>query len=453
MDHSKGFGGSKHTETSINTEDLDIFATPTTEHAILGGRTVIYRPLSDHNDGPFTFLVKSQGRNMYAVLNRFRLSGKVKVTNNGVDLSDEDAKLVAAVNMWPASIFKAVQVDAGGNEGGYTLLSEYSFPMHHYQTVLQTVASYNSLSTKTVLTSQRFEMDTPKHYDGKFIEAANKGALNRSNNIHKERDFYIPLCSDFLQSDKLLYHKIDLRIQLTREADSFMLMSAEAGIDYKVILSDLKLHVHYVQLHEALISRHESTIEKMPLIYPMIRTQLLKYYLNAGATSGHIANMFSNSNTQPKSIIIAMVDTDAFEGSVKKNPYHFKHYDVDSISLRVNGEMNPTEPYKPDFENGNFSREYNEFNRAIGCNDNDDYGNLITPEQYSGGFYLNAFDIPGHGCNMLHRHAAKGGTIDLNLLFKKPLPNNVTLIVYCSYDAHIEIDSTLVPKVIIQSAE
>lgn len=48
-----------------------------------------------------------------------------------------------------------------------------------------------------------------------------------------------------------------------------------------------------------------------------------------------------------KRIVVGCVDSDAFNGSSTKNPFHFKHYQINNLELYYDSVQIPTKPLKP----------------------------------------------------------------------------------------------------------
>lgn len=258
-------------------------------------------------------------------------------------------------------------------------------------------------------------------------------------------DFYIPLASDILQSDRLLHPSAGLKVRLLRSNDAFSILSNSDQL-FKVNLSNLRLHAHYVELHEGMVKKHNATLLREPAIYPITRTVLREFNLPSGSTSKYISQLFTGK--LPKSLVIGLVSAKAFHGHQKLNPFNFRHCDIQEYSLKLNGELVPADPFKPDFENNLYTRSYLEFNRNIGVDVSEDHGNAVTHELFAGGCFFLAFDLNGHRCNMLHHHTSLEGTIDLPVVFKKPLPEEVIAIALATFDAHVEVSHDRTVKVV-----
>lgn len=295
---------------------------------------------------------------------------------------------------------------------------------------------------------------------GKSLKAKqklNSGFVDRREIIKESKtfDFYIPLCSDILQTDKLLHPSINMKMKLTRASDGFSLLATASKNNYRIQIFDLRLFARYITLSQNIVGQHQALYEKNePIIYPITRSTMKSYNISTGEVSTYLSNMFTG--TLPKSIIIGFVRTMAFHGSQDLNPYNFQHFNMRSCGLKVNGENIPSDPIQPDFKNDLFLREYMEFYRNVGIDGkkyfilffvififiilvNEDAGNIITPSLYKGGMYFMSFDLTGDQCNMLHRHPKENGNIDMTIVFNDPLKKPITIVVYANYDAQIEV--------------
>jgi hypothetical protein len=49
----------------------------------------------------------------------------------------------------------------------------------------------------------------------------------------------------------------------------------------------------------------------------------------------------------PKRLVIGCVDSDALNGTITKNPFDFKHYNITFVALNVDGRQIPAKPLQP----------------------------------------------------------------------------------------------------------
>ena len=137
---------------------------------------------------------------------------------------------------------------------------------------------------------------------------------------------------------------------------------------------------------------------------------------------------------------MGFVKADALNGDYKLNPFNFQHFDCNFIALRVNGLQVPAKGYRPDFENKIIRRELSSLYDNIGVNDaSDDTGCNINVEDFIGGFTLFSFDLTADKCNGFHLHESMDGTVDLEILFAKPLQDAITVLCYTVHESMVAI--------------
>ncbi|XP_070546113.1 uncharacterized protein F54H12.2-like [Ptychodera flava] len=145
----------------------------------------------------------------------------------------------------------------------------------------------------------------------------------------------------------------------------------------------------------------------------------------------------------PKRVVLGLVDNNAFNGSYKKNPFNFKHYDMTSLVLNVGGKQIPSKPLKMDFTRAggqSFLMAY--YSLFTGTNKmGRDEGIDINRYEYDNGYTLFAFDLtPDLSADGGHLNLIKEGNLGIELQFRQALPNTVNLLVYGELDNVIEID-------------
>ena len=155
----------------------------------------------------------------------------------------------------------------------------------------------------------------------------NNGYVQRRKIILRSRefDFYIPVCSDIFQSDRLLHPSISMKLKMARMDDDFSILH-EGNNKFTIELNNVRLYGRYIQVSSNLVNQHKALLnQKKPLKYPIKRTIMRSYNIPQGERSIYVSNMFFGG-ALPKSLIIGFVETEAFHGSYKKNPWNFKHF-------------------------------------------------------------------------------------------------------------------------------
>ena len=141
----------------------------------------------------------------------------------------------------------------------------------------------------------------------------------------------------------------------------------------------------------------------------------------------------------PKYIVLGMVNHEAFTGRRNLSPFNFHHYDVDYLALCQDGRQVPSKAFQPQFNQGASVREFYNMFVATGRHLKD-LPLSIDREEFERGYSLFVFNLtPGEDSDALS--PVSNGSLRLEMRFRQPLPNTVTLIVYACYDSILEIDS------------
>ena len=89
---------------------------------------------------------------------------------------------------------------------------------------------------------------------------------------------------------------------------------------------------------------HELALKKGPAVYPIRRVECKSFIVAGGNPSLRKDNAFNG--LVPKTFVFALVDSDAFNGAYKKNPFNFKNFTVSYVGISVNGQEIPFRPLK-----------------------------------------------------------------------------------------------------------
>jgi hypothetical protein len=215
------------------------------------------------------------------------------------------------------------------------------------------------------------------------------------------------------------------------------LMSNDVNATYKLVVTDLKLHMRHVKLSDGIVKQHMILFQKQPAIYHINKTLIKSYAYPSGLPQIVVQNMFTS--VLPKSIIIAMCKANAFSGSYKTNPFLYEHFNLTSGAIRLNGEQIPSDAYKPNWAKNMYAQSYRGLFDNCGLS-HSDFGNIITPELFKGGVFLMSFDLSPDLCGGRHYHPRQSGIIDLELTFEKELDHAIQIIAFATYDAVVLLD-------------
>ena len=426
-----------HSESQECTKsELDLFSMPPTQVSLEKGHWIDHQPVSSVTEsGPITFL--SPGTEDYIDLSKTILVVRAKVTKaDGADL--DAGEKVGVVNNFLHSLFK--QVDIYLKEKQVTqAMGTYS-----YRSYLETLLNYGPSAKKSQLTAALFYKDTA----GK-MEVADPTAVDGNKGLKARYQFSKtsgvielagPIFCDVFFTERLLLSFVDLKVVLNRNGHEFCLMSSVDDADYRVKLTEAYLKIRKVKVNPSITMAHEIALKKGPAIYPIRRVECKSFIIPAGNPSLVKDNVFSG--LVPKTFVFGLVESEAFNGAYKKNPYNFQHFNMSSVALSVNGEAIPFKPIQLSF--GANKRFIEAFSTLFSGTGKMYYnmGNDISRDEFSNGNAIFAFDLTADMCGSSpHFSTVQRGNLTVDIKFSTAPAAAVSIVCYGEFENLIQIDA------------
>ncbi|XP_051573570.1 uncharacterized protein F54H12.2-like [Myxocyprinus asiaticus] len=292
----------------------------------------------------------------------------------------------------------------------------------------------------TLAASGFFYKDTAGHMDvADHVAEGNCGLTQRAafTNDSNVVELLAPIHSDIFFQEKLMLNGVDTKIRMTRGKDEFCLMRSDT-VAYKLNILSASLFVKKVSVSPAVRLGHAQALLSATAKYPIDRLCLKNFSIPAGSRVCNQENVFLG--TLPKSVVLAMTDNDAFTRSYNKNPFAFKNYDLEFLTIYLDGQQHPAKPLQPEFESFSAVREFYQLALASG-NHLKNQALSIDREDFLHGYTLYAFNFtPDEECSQ-HISLIKSGNIRLEAFFRQPLPQMINLIVYAIFDSIIEVSN------------
>ncbi|KAJ8048251.1 hypothetical protein HOLleu_00494 [Holothuria leucospilota] len=294
----------KENSCECTKSELDLFVIPPTQTSTEKGQWIEYHPIANITDsGPIEFYVSGSSEE-YIDLSQTQLYVRAKITlPNGDDLPA--GSKVGPVNLFLQSLFS--QVDVSLNE---RLISP-STPTYPYRAMIETLLSYGSDAKQTQLTSSLFYKDTAGSMDNPdplaADDAVNQGLKTRAAFTRRSKtvDMLGPIHSDIFFQDKYLLNGVSMKLKLIRSKDQFCLMSADADVEYKVVIQDASLFVRKIKLNPAVPLAHVRALEKATAKYPIRRVVTKMFSILVGNMSFVQDHIFLGQ--LPKRLIVSCV--------------------------------------------------------------------------------------------------------------------------------------------------
>ena len=406
---------------------LCIFDKPGSQTDVLKSNMVDYYPVSSiASGGPIEFHIPGNADD-YIDCNDVMLYVKFKVLKaDGKPITAADK--VGLNNLGVATLFQDATLIVGETqiEGG-----QMCYP---YRAYFQTISQYQPHAQFSHMQAFGWIKDDA----GKFNDETNSGFVRRQAEIagSKECELMGPLYLDFLNQDRYLISQTDLRIKLTPSKPEFAL-NAYGTSDFKIKFTNVILYVNRVEPNPSVINGHASGLSRHNAIYPLMHNELITFTIPKGQQSYTKDRLFPDQ--APKCLMIAMVENDAFNGNIKKNPFHFEHFDLNRIALYRDGNSIPGRPFTPDFDNDQYVRSYLHTMRTLGYYNTDDT-NGLTLKMFGNGYTIYAYDLtPEKDISAPYNQGIVSRNLRLELSFKNPLPATVNVLLFATYNSAIEV--------------
>lgn len=425
--------------------ELDLFSVPPTQTSIEESHYEKFYPvtsLSAH--GPIEFQLTSSDQDYLDLQNSFLylkfriLSDNNQIIEPPVDnvTPPSDKSFVLPINYFFATQFKSVEVLLSS-----TPVSSID-TMYAYRAYIETLLSYGNTQNEQ-LKCGLFAKDTTEiDIHNKSIadnQCANPGARYRFNETRYSKDVEMwgKIHSEIFCQNKLLINRTDLRVKFHRQNPEFCLMAFIQNARYMVSIDEAILYILHKKISDSVREAHELALVKSPAKYPVRKVEMKFFTRGQGRSDLSEPNLVNGE--LPRRVVIGIVSSQSFNGSLHHNPLNFKHYNASSIQLRKNGTPLPFEEINVDFNNNLTSRGYLSLFHGTGRLYKDIKMD-ITPSEYRNGYTLFVFDISQDGCEN-NASLIKEGNLSLDIKLREALPETAVVIVYLEKEGIIEIDA------------
>ena len=124
-------------------------------------------------------------------------------------------------------------------------------------------------------------------------------------------------------------------------------MADEVAPVYKVKILNATFFVRKGWLNLTVFLVYAKALEVGNAMYSLRRIECKTFSIATGSRSANQEN-FSLWQLSTK-LLIGSVNNDAFNGSYAKNPFNFKHYNLNCISVIIDGQQRPIKLLQPTF--------------------------------------------------------------------------------------------------------
>jgi hypothetical protein len=425
---------------------MELFGTPASNIGVAEWRELSFKPQNLY-DGKsvIRFHVPNIGSQyLWLPSTRLEVTSRIVQGNNeelppNPDLTDDDEELsaedkkkaniasVGVVNAYGDSMWDMVECFAND-----TLISSGNTG-YAYKAMMNLLLNYSDADKKTKLQSHCFYSDTPGFMNSvnNTSSGGNEGLIARSKLTAESKPIttVTNLFSDLFMIQKYLLNGVSLNINLYPTTTEFRLLSGNDEPNYKIEILDVTLWVaHVTPSTQVLLAHQEILRSNTRARYPFIRQELRKFIIPAGNISFFAENVFNG--VCPDKMIMALVSSDACAGKYTKNPFDFKHYNLNFVSISQGGVPSPKGPSKLNFEKGQFGPYFNELFKTTGTGNSEvvDFSNGITQHAFANGYSLLITDLSPQSKMGSFFPLKREGSVRMELQFSQPLPETVILL-------------------------
>lgn len=435
--------------------ELDLFSVPSTQVSVLNSPYKQYHPVNAvTGNAPLEFHITGGDEDFLDLYNSFLyLSFSIR-RPDGTALSPPagdaapNESIVFPINYIASTLFKSIEVYLNGVQ------ISTNDNLYAYRAFLETQLTYGSDVKNGFLQGAMFYQDTtdPDIHNATVATAAcvNTGAHARylQTEHSAEREMITKVHTPLFEQSKLLLNKMDLRVKFNRNDTKFCLMALTANTSYSISLSKASMYIRHKKISESVRESIESAlISDKRVKYPLIHTDMKFFTRPQGQSDLSEYNIINGY--LPKVVVVGLVRSDAFNGDQHRNPFNFSHFNLESISLRKNGEPLPFQSLDLRYDSNNYVMGYLSLHQSLGrLFSNNDLG-FSLHDYKSNGLCLYAFDISqdGDGSDSCHTSTQSEGSLDLLIRAKEPINTSCTIIVYMQRDGILELDKDRVVSI------
>ncbi len=432
-----------------HSENLDFFTLPSVDSGIQEYHMIEYKPISQIIPGgavEFSLTAPT-----FVDLNRSRLRLKIRLENGDgteIGLADltknptEGETLDSSMEVGPVnSLFYSMwsQVDFTLNTlNTTTSLSTNGFAYKNYIDLLTSKPSHMH---RTVLfipdSSKGPDARSPYQYRNDPGYGYNAALTERTEFLNGSNKFTMegPLGIDICDQKRLLIHNVPISIKYFPNNSLFYLMSPNDEKRFRAVVLDATLLLCQVTVNPAVVLGVASKLKSGDqALYPITRSIFKTYTIAQGSSNATFDSVFTGDC--PESLIVALVSSNGFSGSLSENPYNLQHFNCNSISFSYNGVSVPGRPLTPHFattvEKSDFMEAYA---RLLKRNPEMN----ISQEQFLNGCTLFHFDLTDNSDPGIVP-LSKSGHTRLEISFRSELEKSVNVLIYAKKTALIKID-------------
>jgi hypothetical protein len=338
--------------------------------------------------------------------------------------------VVSLSNYTLNTLFSNVKIDLNSTQIGHTS------QLNHYRAYIEALLSFSDISKTSHLTSALFYQDTA----GKMDDLTSTSMAKRATFIAKGAEVEVMgrIHTDLTSQPKLLLNETAVRVTLTRNDPKIVLMCADT-LAPKITITNASLFVRKVTINSSVLIAHAKMLANHTAKYPLKKVDVVSYAIAKGITTTHIENICPG--VLPARIILGLVNSTAVHGKYSENPFNFQAYDLNMLSVSVDGQAIGGKPLNPHYATGKYMECFTQLYTGSGIFLTDDGASISREDYGNGGFVLYAFDLtPNQTASDETWCLQTESSVRINLGFGTATPDVLSLICYVEGRAVLQGD-------------
>lgn len=413
--------------------ELDLFSIPPTQTSIEDGIWDTILPHPNFRDSSTIRFDIAGTSSHYLDLSQTELHCEIKclkADNTGFSATDENPS-ISVVNNTLHSLFKQIKLSMSN------LPVENTNDTYAYRAYIENLLCYSREAKGTFISAENWYKDTDNFDHVGESTTKNEGFIARSKLLQngKKQHLVGKLHLDTFNTNRLMLNNLNMQLELSRTKPEFYLMGKLTDINsFKIYIEDIYLKVRRITVSPSVMYAHTLALEKTTAKYPIKRVVLKSTTLPYNSNKFSIAGI--HTGVMPTRVVFGFLDTAAQDGDFKKNPFEFKHFGIKEFKLKAASKSVPySTPLTFDFDNDDYMNGYYGLFKNIREAPND-----ISYKEYKNGNTLFAFDLTPDLCSSEHYNLAKDGSLDIDVVLKKPIETSITVLAYMEFDNILEIN-------------
>ena len=398
--------------------------------------------LNTSNTTPIDFQIKGNSDFINLSKATLTIKGKFRGTlpstaspSTPVDINHRTSTGFSVVNFLPHAMFSFINVT----------LNDKNIALHEgqysYRAYLQTILSSTKTHLETLGPLSGWVKDAGS-WDGidPTVNTALASRLQYMQTATKQCVYVIDLQTPLFQRDKAFLSEVDVRVSLVKNTQPafYMLHDATGQVDFQI--QEIYLSVEKITFFPDVAMKIENELKARQLLtYVLDDPRLMTISIAQGET--YFIKDYLTVGHLPKRIVMAMVETAAFNGDTTKNCFRFQHFDVSRILLTKNGVEYPTPALVTDFSTGDYFESYRHLFESLQSAKSPLMPD-ITLKDFEKGAFITSWDMSPtqYGADDPQMLVNRNSNIKLAINFRTALPAPITLIVMYMLEMRLNIN-------------